>query len=222
MANYNPFDITTYDTPSINLDSLSDNLLMEESVSTGIPYLDIELPSTKVEPLKPTFNPFDNYSIGNKSDQPKETPKSKDKELYNNLINAKYSTDRIAYTYNAGLDVRYKNLDYDPSKDMEKIYDENQSTWDIFKKQSSRWWNNLSNTVRDQYVGQGRFIYNLGQGQLNNNAFFNKPETLASYISSLNEEYYNPIYGKDNANWYSLKGWLGDTFASSGFAAVLS
>jgi hypothetical protein len=62
-------------------------------------------------------------------------------------------------------------------------------------------------------------IYDLGKGQLNNDSFFNKPETLATYLQSLNEETYNPIFGKENAKWYEGRGWLGDTYASSGFAA---
>ncbi len=217
----NPFDLGTYDFPTVNIDSTSTDFAMDKAVSTQVPYLDIELPSTDVTIPTPRTanNPLNSYLPQTNTQDPKKKEADYNDSLYNELVNTKFKSDRVAYTYNAAMDVKYKDLNYNPNKDMEKIYDDKQSTWDVFKKQNSRLWNNLSNSVRDQYVGQGRLIYNLGKGQFDNDAFLNKPETLATYLQSLNEDFYNPIYGQESANWYSMKGWLGDTYSSSGFAA---
>ena len=156
-------------------------------------------------------------------------PKPKDvKELFAD-INKQFEDDKPLYefTYTQDKDKRYNNpnMRYDPSLNMEKIYEEDQGQLGAFKVQIGSAWNTLHNSLDNLYTGTGRTVTNTvnleGYDKIKN-SFLNTELQENTYLNNLAYMVDNPVYNADptDDSYFSMRGEFGNLIASSGYTAA--
>jgi hypothetical protein len=216
----NPFDITTYNIQEPQETKNLEALLSYNPEVSKNPYSLLELPSTPDSPLKDGITHTFPKELEPTAKVKQAVKPISDGDILAGLVKQRpKEVQTSAFTYNAGIDNYYKGLKFNPNSDMEKLAEENQTTADVWGIQLHKMWDNAKNAWTNNYIGNGRFFNALQEGQFDNDAFFNTSEVIKSYLDSVQYDLDNPIYGKENASWYSPKGLLGDHVASFGFTA---
>jgi len=178
--------------------------------------------------LNGTFNNVNvtGFSNGKKGNQSKSVTSGSPvspvsfADQFNNAFDEgpKLNESDYVFTYSPNLDVRYKNERYDPRQNTEQIYANNQSQWDVFKIQLDRANDTFWSTAKSIYRGKALTYKNAVKGDFEGayNAFLDDFQNYNDFAASLQKQEEKPIYGQDDSFW-SFKGGLGSTIASSGF-----
>lgn len=202
----NPFDINSFQ------NNFVPSLPVESSIKYDVPpMVAINIPDIKSDDI-------DNHTL----------VKAPEKIDLSNIQPIENSKNHLyEFTYSKDLDVRYNNpeMRFNPSQNMEKLYESEQGQFGAFMAQMGNAYNTFKSAYYNQYVGAGRTFTNVvnleGYDKIKN-SFLNSDEQENSYLHNINYLATHPIYNEDptDDSYFSMRGEFGNLLGSSGYTAA--